>query len=262
MIVNILLENLTLRGVTYGDGILKYNGYRLELRNSELSKLTDSFDVAQEFFFQDSTDITKETIQDASLDVEEVTIELANLLFDNMQKAVAVHLYTLAPFQDFKEDDIIYDEPISFIYMGNKLEVYYQSELITYAKEVKYNYYENVSLSGLVDRNILDYLDFVDIPKLIKILRMTVEKESDIDISAFPKEDIKFITKYNAIFDDLVEKIENNELFNYDKLVDQDIDSIDSAKDELEIYIGDAVWDEEVSVGKWRTQRVIIFETF
>jgi len=264
MIVDIDLENLKLKGLTYDDEVLRYNGYRLELWNSPLIKITESFAMAVELFFQESFVIDTDTLKKFNFDIGNTTIELSNLLFDNIQMAEAIHQYTLAPYNEISEGIVTYDNPIIYKYAGDELEAYYESQVISTAKEFKANYLSEMNLDEIVDEYILDYLDFTDTIKLVDILRDSVSNEADGDYTELLSIDdsIEFIKKYNKQFEDLVVQIEDNDLFDYDKFVDDEIYNIDTAIEEVSPYIGDMVFDKVISIAGWNETKVYIFERY
>ena len=261
MTVHIKLEDLSLRHLEYDDDVLRYNGYRLELWNSFIVKLTENFDIAQELFFQDEVTIDKELVKEAGFDETETVHELINLLFDNVQKAVAVQKYTLAQFQDIEEGTVLYNSPVTYTFAGTDINAYYENEAIIEAKEARTDFLLNNPLYDIVDEYVLDYLDYIDIPKLTNTLRELVSNESEIEWD-MPDDDIQFITEYTKRFEDIVEQIEDNDYFDFDKLVDSEITDISEALEEIQGLIGDLVYESEIQVGKWETQTVYLFESY
>ena len=262
MIVHVNLKNLTLKNIKYEGDILKYNGYLIELWNSDiLSELAENFDVAQEFFFQDEITIDKDLINEVNVDETETVYELINLLFGNVQKAIAVQKYTKENFQNIKEGTIIYDSPITYTVDGINYDAYYDSEVINEAKEMRSNFLNDNPLYDLIDKHITDYLDYIDIPNLVKTLRKIVSKKTEINWD-MPDDDIQFIKEYTNRFDDIVEQIEDNDYFDYDKLIDEEIVNVSDALDELSGLIGDLVYSNKIQVGKWKTETVYLFETY
>jgi len=262
MIVHVNLKNLTLKNLEYEDDVLKYNGYILELWNNDIIiKLTENFDIAQEFFFQEETTIDKDLLNETNVGETETVYELINLLFDNVQKAIAVQKYTNANFQDIEEGIVIYNSPITYTVDGTDLNAYYDSEVIVDAKEMRSNFLNDNPLYDIIGEYVLDYLDYIDIPNLVKTLREIVSKKTEIDWD-MPDDNIQFIKEYITKFEDIVEQIEDNDYFDYDKLIDEEIVNVSDALDELSGLMGDLVYSDEIQVGKWKTETVYLFETY
>jgi len=231
MIIDFDIENLDLKNVTYEDDVLRFNGYRLELwhDNPILDRLKDYCNLSADMFLCDSILINDKSHNNIAKTEEEIVMAIIPLLFENPQKALAVQQYTLASFDEIKEGHVTYNSEIVYTYAGDNITAYYEDELINFGKEYAYNDVENNLGDFLDERVIKSYFEFINITELNKLLNIEM-KTNTVDT-------FKLIEEFNKVHDDLVDIIENNDLFDKEAYVDDRISNINDAIDELESFV-------------------------
>lgn len=234
MIINIDLPDLKLKKLKLEDETLYYNGYRLELWNSNLNSVIEQATLAQELFFQEEFDITTNVIKEAGLNENDVVYELAQILFEDISKAYAVHQYTNARFDEIKED-IINNNPLNYEYNNKTFLAYTEHELFTEATEIRMTYYEGIDYSDIIDSDVATYANYIDFEKLIPILKNIMgDLDEKIDYMAWDSDPIKFTNTYMQHFNDLGEILEENDLLDLDAIAEDDMADFSYAIEEIE----------------------------
>jgi len=253
MNIEIDLEYLKLKNVLFEDEVLRYKGYRLELWNTNLGKIIEDFTIARDMFFQSEYTINEDVLMSKSLDIETATLELANLLFDNLQMAEALRQFTLVPFNEIKEENVTYDDPVTYEVNGELFELYNYDMLMATAKEFHRSNLEDNLYSDDSKDLLMVYKEFIDINGLSKELE--IEKSLPLD------------EKYNillnlaadnseSIFDKIIDYID------FDKVTDDDIREDQDAIDVLTNIIGDFEITKRISILNWKPEFIYIFSKF
>jgi len=253
MNIEIDLEYLKLKNVLFEDEVLRYKGYRIELWNTDLGKIIENFNIARDIFFQSEFTINEEALMSKSLDIETSTLELANLLFDNLQMAEALRQFTLVPFNEIKEENVTYNDPVTYEVNGDIFELYNYDILMATAKEYHRSNLEGNLYSDDSKELLTIYKDFIDIKGLSKELGISDSLTLDEKYN-----ELLILASDNSenIFDNLIEYLD------FDKITDDDISEDQDAIDILSNIIGDFEITKRISILNWKPDFIYIFSKF
>ena len=268
MIVKIDLPLLKLNNIEFSDEHLRYNGYRLSTYNSELSKITDQFGIAEELFFQTETLINKGLLEQLNLDMENTTYELSNLLFGNLEFAVAVQKATDVRFDQI---EVTYDGNGSNIFEidGQEWVAMYEHQLMVEARDFYNEYTRDMSFEEIIGdiKYINDYFDVIDTENLaIFIKEEIIELDLDDYFSEETLDDdeklIKAFIETGHGEEFILDTIEKKYLFDYEKYSETNIIDVEDALNYIAPYMGDLKYRGQTTLDGWKPSEVFVFERF
>lgn len=219
---------------TFSDDTIRYGkGSRIELwHTDEMKSLAENMKTAGDIFFQDNLDLDESFLTNIGLDAYNTTFEFVDAMFSDKNKVVALQQHLKVRFDEIEPE---YEPKVgAHIYDvdGEEYGVYYNSEVIESAKELHIDYMMNSSIQDVIGdiQYIEDFLPAIDIKAFAKAIRKKVE---DDELQDFMPDDawesdtkmvLWMVKEDEDFFMDNLEKY-----FNYDKMAELDINTVDEA---------------------------------
>lgn len=273
MKIDIDLPHLILKGVRYEDETFYYDGYKLEAWKGDITKLVNHIQAAKDFFFQEEMSINKDISTEIGLDLEYLTFELANLLFSNLEKAVAVWNATNKEYR-FDEIELTWEGQGSSLFNidGTDYDAYYYNELIEQAQQFHFDYINDMPISDTIGdiKYLSDYFDVIDTTKLADEIRAELDQMDMLNYMSEDTldDDIKLIKAFVDMNDDyniedfIWDTLTDKELFDIDAYTQGIIDNESDAIDQMSGMIGDLIYNGQTVLDGWKPSTVYVFERY
>lgn len=270
MTVDFDLPLIKVKGVTYSDEAFRYNGYRLDAWRGDISKFDEHFKIAEDLFFQTEMSINKDLLSELNLDLENTTYALANLLFDNLEKASNLQKQLDCRFDEIEDGLTNYNEPVVYIVDGTEYITYYLNELLAEAREFYEEYISDSSISDVIGgpEYLKEYFDVINVRDLATEVRKEIVDRDQVDyMDEDTYNDDKKVIMWLAETDTegemfIWQMLEEEKLFDYIKYAEQSIVDDSDAIDQLNSMIGDHIYTGQVVLDGWKPSKVYIFERY
>ena len=250
---------------TFSEETIRYGkNSRIELwRSKKLKKLPESIKFAQDIFFQDNLEMDETFFNSIELDSLDATFELVRMMFDNLQKVVALqeHLEVrfdeIEPISERDKSFHIYDVD------GTEYAVFYDRDLMAYAIELQIDTMNNSSMSDIMGQisYVEDYFEVIDVKKTARRIRDKLDKEnvSEEDLSNDIYNDDKKLIVWMADEDEYYLADLLHDTFNFEEFAKNSVEDPEMAVSLIDGVAGQFIFNTEVTVEGYDTLPVTIF---
>lgn len=266
MNVTINLPLLKLRNCDYSEETLRSEEFgRIEMwRDAELKTIAASISVASDMFFQTELDVDDEFLKQTGTDADKLTFIIIGQMFSDLYKVTALQQHLEVRFDEITPDREPKIGGHTYSVDGTEYDVYYNSEVIEIAREFQIEYMKNSSISDVIGdiEYIEDFFGAINIKLLSKFIRTKIEEDELEDfVPDEAMEDNKKLILWMAKEDEefVLDKLEK--CFDYDKMAELDINSVDEAVTQMNSY-SEHLFSDTISVDGSTKKFVHIFRRY